>query len=229
MKVDYPSLTHDALAKLESDTFKFFLHEMHPTTNLMPESTREGSPASIAVAGFSLTVNPIAVERGYLSRAEAIKRTLAKLQFFYYGPNSEGPDVIGRKGFYYHFLDMETGHRTWKSEVSTIDTAFLIAGALTAAQYFDRDTSAEREIRRLAEELYRRDFGLIQVELAAVASRTGARAERFKQASAGRVADFVSVKIDDVDLDTVFDFELAEMMQARSPLAVLFEVLSHAF
>ena len=156
MKVDYPSLTHDALAKLESDTFKFFLHEMHPTTNLMPESTREGSPASIAVAGFSLTVNPIAVERGYLSRAEAIKRTLAKLQFFYYGPNSEGPDVIGRKGFYYHFLDMETGHRTWKSEVSTIDTAFLIAGALTAAQYFDRDTSAEREIRRLAEELYRR-------------------------------------------------------------------------
>jgi hypothetical protein len=129
---------------------------MHPTTNLMPESTREGSPASIAVGGFSLTVNPIAVERGYLSRAEAIKRTLAKLRFFYYGPDSEGPDVIGRKGFYYHFLDMETGHRTWKSEVSTIDTAFLIAGALTAAQYFDRDTSEEREIRKLAEELYRR-------------------------------------------------------------------------
>jgi len=156
MKVIQPSLSDEILAKLESDTFKFFLHEMHPTTSLMPESTREGAPASIAVVGFALTVNPIAVERGYLSRAEAIKRTLAKLRFFYYGPNGEGPHTIGRQGFYYHFLDMETGHRTWESEVSTIDTAFLIAGALTAAQYFDRDTSEEREIRNLAQELYRR-------------------------------------------------------------------------
>jgi hypothetical protein len=156
MKVVYPSLSDESLAKLESDTFKFFLHEMNPTTSLMPESTREGAPASIAVGGFSLSVNPIAVERGYLSRAEAIKRTLAKLRFFYYGPNGEGPDTIGRKGFYYHFLDMETGRRTWDSEVSTIDTAFLIAGALTAAQYFDRDNNKEREIRKLAEELYRR-------------------------------------------------------------------------
>src|SRR5256885_17224746 len=122
----------------------------------MPENTREGAPASIAVVGFALTVNPIAVEAGYLSRAEAIKRTLAKLRFFYYGPNGEGPDTIGRKGFYYHFLDMETGRRTWNSEVSTIDTAFLLAGALTAAEYFDRETGDEREIRHLADALYRR-------------------------------------------------------------------------
>src|SRR5947199_7782512 len=154
MKVIHRSLNDDRLAKLESDTFKFFLHEMHPTTSLMPESTREGAPASIAVVGFALTVNPIAVMRGYLSRAEAIKRTLAKLRFFYYGPNGEGPDTIGHKGFYYHFLDMETGQRTWNSEVSTIDTAFLIAGALTAARYFDRDHNKERQIRKLAEELY---------------------------------------------------------------------------
>ena len=156
MKAIHPSLSDDTLARLESDTFKFFLHETHQTTHLMPESTREGAPASIAVGGFALTVNPIAVERGYLSRAEAIKRTLAKLRFFYYGPNGEGPQTIGHKGFYYHFLDMETGQRTWNSEVSTIDTAFLIAGALTAAQYFDRDNNKEREIRKLAEELYRR-------------------------------------------------------------------------
>src|SRR5436853_5922028 len=144
MKVIHPSLNDDLLAKLESDTFKFFLHEMHPTTSLMPESTREGAPASIAVVGFALTVNPIAIERGYLSRAEAIKRTLAKLRFFYYGPNRGGPDTIGRKGFYYHFLDMARGYRTWKSEVSTIDTACLLGGALTAAANFDAGHSEER-------------------------------------------------------------------------------------
>jgi hypothetical protein len=156
MKVAHPSLSDEDLDKLEADTFKFFVHEMHPQTSLMPENTREGAPSSIAVVGFALTVYPIAVERRYLSRAKAIKRTLAKLRFFFNGRNGEGPDAISHQGFYYHFLDMETGRRTWRSEASTIDTAYLIAGALTAAQYFARDTSDEREIRKLAEELYRR-------------------------------------------------------------------------
>lgn len=120
----------------------------------MPENTRENAPASIAVVGYALTIYPIAVERGYISRAKAIERTLAHLRFFHDGPDGAGPDAIGHKGFYYHFLDMETGHRTWESEASTVDTAYLIAGALTAAQFFDRDTAQERDIRRLAEKLY---------------------------------------------------------------------------
>ena len=154
MKAAYPSLKKEELAKLQSDTFKFFIHEMHSRTSLMPENTREGAPASIAVVGYALTIYPIAVERGYITRREAIRRVLAKLRFFHEGPDGAGPDAISHKGFYYHFLEMETGHRTWKSEASTIDTAYLIAGALTAAQYFDRDTAQERDIRRLAEELY---------------------------------------------------------------------------
>jgi hypothetical protein len=154
--VSHPSLTESELAQLQSDSFKYFLHEMHPASGLVPDSTREGSPCSIAVVGFALTVYPIAVERQYMARAEAIKRTLVKLRFFHDGPKGEGPEAIGLRGFYYHFLDMNTGRRVWDSEVSTIDTAFLIAGALTAAQYFDRDTAAEREIRKLADELYRR-------------------------------------------------------------------------
>jgi hypothetical protein len=156
MKPAHPSFNDHDLAKLESDTFKYFLHEMHPRSGLTADSTREGSPSSIAVVGFALTVYPIAVERRYLSRAEAIRRTLTKLRFFYHGPDGEGPDAIGHKGFYYHFLDMKTGRRTWQSEVSTIDTAILIMGALTAARYFDRDTAAECELRQLADELYRR-------------------------------------------------------------------------
>jgi hypothetical protein len=154
--VAHPSLNDSDLAKLESDTFQYFLHEMNPASGLVPDSTRAGSPCSIAVVGFALTVYPIAVERSYLSRAEAIKRTLRKLRFFCNGPAGKGPDTIGRKGFYYHFLDMKSGHRMWNSEVSTIDTAILIAGALTAAQYFDRPKAEEREIRKLANELYQR-------------------------------------------------------------------------
>src|SRR5579871_2661739 len=43
-----------------------------------------------------------------------------------------------------------------------------------------------------AEGLYRRDFGLVDVELTAVASRTGTRADRYRREAAGRVADFAS-------------------------------------
>ena len=106
--------------------------------------------------GFALTAYPIAVERKYLTRREAVKRTLTTLRFFHDAPQSKEPDATGYKGFYYHFLDMKTGRRVWKCELSTIDTTYLIAGALTAACYFDRDTKSEREIRTLAEQLYAR-------------------------------------------------------------------------
>jgi hypothetical protein len=156
MKAPNPSVSDEDLAKLQAVTFNYFREEMSPANGLIPDSTRKGAPASIAAVGFALTVYPIGVERGYLPRAEAVQNTLKTLSFFHNGPEGEGPDAIGRKGFYYHFLDMKTGQRAWNSEASTIDTTFLLAGALTAAQYFDRNTTEEREIRKLAEELYRR-------------------------------------------------------------------------
>jgi hypothetical protein len=156
VKVLHPSLTDRDLARLQADTFKYFLREWNPENGLIPDSTRKGAPCSIAAVAFALTVYPIGVERKYISRKEAIKRTLKKLRFFHDGPEGKGADAIGYRGFYYHFLGMTTGRRTWNSEVSTIDTAYLLAGALTAAQYFDRETKDEREIRNLTDALYRR-------------------------------------------------------------------------
>ena len=122
----------------------------------MPDNTRAGAPSSIAAVGFALTAYPIAVERKYLPRAEAVRRTLTTLRFFYESPQGKEPDATGYKGFYYHFLDMKTGRRAGNCEISTIDSTYVLAGALTAACYFDRDTKNEREIRTLAEALYRR-------------------------------------------------------------------------
>lgn len=78
------------------------------------------------------------------------------LRFFRDSPHGVAPDATGYKGFYYHFLDMQTGRRAWKSELSTINTALLLAGALAAAAYFDRDRADEREIRDIADALYLR-------------------------------------------------------------------------
>ena len=122
----------------------------------MRDSTRQGSPCSIAPTGFALAGYPIGVERGFITRDDAIKRTLTTLRFFWNSPQGPQPDVTGYKGFYYHFLDMKTGRRVWNCELSTIDSTFLIAGALTAAEYFNRAIEDECEIRTLADAIYRR-------------------------------------------------------------------------
>ncbi len=115
-----------------------------------------GSPAGIAVVGFALSCYPIGVERGWMTRTEAIALTLTVLQFFRGSPQNESPRATGYKGFYYHFLDMQTGERVWQSELSVIDSALLLAGVLVAQQYFAGSDSAESEIRDLADKLYAR-------------------------------------------------------------------------
>ncbi|TGT54334.1 hypothetical protein EN809_038920, partial [Mesorhizobium sp. M2E.F.Ca.ET.166.01.1.1] len=98
----------------------------------------------------------VGVERGFMTRAAAVERTLATLRFFWNAPHGPEVDATGCKGFYYHFLDIRTGRRVWKCELSTVDTALLLAGALAAGAYFDGDDESELEIRRLADALYRR-------------------------------------------------------------------------
>jgi hypothetical protein len=144
------------LASLQRDTFGYFLEETNPVNGLVPDSTRDGAPSSIAAVGFALAAYAAAAERGIMTRSEAVERVLATLRFFWDGPQGEDRNAIGFKGFFYHFLDMRTGRRAWQSELSTIDTTFLLAGALAAATYFDRRTNEEREISELADALYRR-------------------------------------------------------------------------
>lgn len=146
----------ELLDRIEHSAFKYFLNEANPANGLVADTTRPGSPSSIAVAGFALTTYPIGVERGFMTRSEAIERTLTMLRFFSNSPQGEGPESTGYRGFYYHFLDMQSGLRAWTSEVSLIDTTFLLAGMLAAAAYFNQDTKAELEIRTLADQLYRR-------------------------------------------------------------------------
>ena len=149
--------TGDAeLEKLQRETFGYFLHETNPANGLVIDKTEANWPASIAATGLALACYPVSVERGFMPRAAAVARTLATLRFFWNSPQGPEPDATGYKGFYYHFLDMQTGRRAWQCELSTVDSAFLLAGALTAGVYFDADTADEREIRMLADALYRR-------------------------------------------------------------------------
>ncbi len=157
------------LAKLQRAAFGYFLEAANPTNGLVADTSRENSPSSIAVVGFALSAYAVAVERGWMARADAVKRCLSVLRFFRDSDQSGSPEATGYKGFYYHFLDLHTGTRVWRSELSMVDTALLIAGALTASMYFMSDTPAETELRELVETLYLRvDWQWSQGEAATI-------------------------------------------------------------
>jgi hypothetical protein len=144
------------LLDIQREAWNYFHREANADNGLIIDKTAPNWPASISAVGLALSCYPLGVARGYVSRADAIARTLTTLQFFRDSEQSDRPSATGWKGFYYHFLDMKTGRRAWQCELSTIDTTMLIAGALSAAAYFDRDTRDEREIREVADALYRR-------------------------------------------------------------------------
>ncbi len=146
----------DLLDRVQRKTFSYFEKEVNPANGLVADKTDPRWPASIAAIGLALTAYPVGVERGYLTREQALERTLTTLRFFRDSPHGPDPDATGHKGFYYHWLDMRTGRRAWRCELSTVDTAILFAGMLGAAAYFDRDNEAEHAVRALADALYRR-------------------------------------------------------------------------
>lgn len=156
-----PAATPPALPALFDDierrTFDFFWIPTDATRGLVPDRHPSPSFSSVAAIGFGLTAYAIGVERGYITRAEARERTRATLRFLHDAP--QGPEPTGNagyQGFFYHFLDSSTGMRYATNELSTVDTALLMAGVLFAATYYDGADSGEAEIRQLADDLYRR-------------------------------------------------------------------------
>jgi hypothetical protein len=145
------------LDTLEQRTFAFFWERSDTLSGLTPDRWPTPSYSSIAAVGFALTAYPIGVDRGYVSRADAADRVLRTLRFFWEAPQGPAPaGVTGYQGFFYHFLDMQHGYRYGNVELSTIDTALLLAGALFCQSYFDRPDEREAAIRSYAESLYTR-------------------------------------------------------------------------
>jgi hypothetical protein len=143
------------LERLQRGAFAYFIAHANPENGLVADTSRPGSPCSIAVVGFALSCYPIAVERGWMTRQSACERTLRTLQFFSGSKQGVEKDATGYQGFFYHFLDMQQGRREWQCELSLIDTALLIAGVETAALYF-HGAGKEAAIRGLAQTLYAR-------------------------------------------------------------------------
>src|SRR5687768_5512069 len=143
------SADDDALLdELQRASFLYFVEQMHPVTGLVRDRAfADGSPsegkASISASGFALTSWAIASHRGWVERSDALDRVKLMLRFL----ANEAPR---HKGFFYHFMEMDTGARAWKCELSSIDTGLFMAGAIIAREYFQ-----DPEITELVNRLYR--------------------------------------------------------------------------
>jgi hypothetical protein len=145
------------LDDVQKRTFNFFWETAEPETGLMPDRWPRPPFSSIAAVGFALNAYAIGAERGYVTRAQARARVLTTLRFLLEAQQDTSPDqATGYQGFFYHFVNFGTGKRYGDSELSTVDTALLMGGVLFVGGYFDQDLPEEAEIRRLADELYRR-------------------------------------------------------------------------
>ena len=145
------------LDTLQERTFDWFWETTNAENGLVPDRWPTQSFSSVAAVGFGLTGYGVGAERGYVSRADAAERTLTTLRFFWEAP--QGPSqtgMTGYKGFFYHFLNMESGERYRGVELSTIDTALLMAGVLFAREYYDGTAPDEVAIRAYADSLYQR-------------------------------------------------------------------------
>src|SRR5258708_38971145 len=127
----------DDIIELQRLAFRYFVDHTNGKNGLVADNTREDSPCSIAATGLGLSCHPIAGANGWLKRADAAERVLTALRFFDHSPQGPEPDVTGDKGFYYHFLEMKDGRRAGKCELSTVDSAFLLAGGCAGAAVFD--------------------------------------------------------------------------------------------
>ena len=106
------------LRQLQRKTFQYFWKETNPENGLIADNTSAGDfPASIAGVGLALASYPVAVERSFITRAQAVQRTLATLRFFWDAPQGPMPDATGYRGFFYHFLDVTSGRRAWRCEL----------------------------------------------------------------------------------------------------------------
>jgi hypothetical protein len=157
------------IERLQRGAFEYIAQFTNTSNGLVADTSRPSSPCSIAVVGFALSSHVVAVERHWRSRTNTAALVLRTLEFFWDSEQGNGDGATGFKGFYYHFLDMQTGKRTWDCELSLIDSAILMAGILCAGRYFSGASRTEARIRLLAEALYRRvDWCWAQADSAAL-------------------------------------------------------------
>lgn len=157
-KINYDLSTDDnkLLDSIQYHAFLYFIKEINPENGLVKDRSASWAPASIAAIGFALPSYAVGIEHRWITRDRAAQITLNTLKFFFNSQQNADTNVTGYKGFYYHFLRLNSGTREWNCELSTIDTGLLMMGIIFARKYYNQVNETENEIRNLAANLLKR-------------------------------------------------------------------------
>jgi hypothetical protein len=145
----YQGTDDQLLDEIQRAAFDYFWNEASPSTGqikdrALAKGNNSRLMSSIAATGFGLAGLCIAHQRGYGKSADIVVRVQNTLRFVFH-------QMPHQHGFFYHFVDMSTGKRWEKCELSSIDSSLLLCGVLTARQYF-----RDQEIKDLATKIYER-------------------------------------------------------------------------
>lgn len=119
----------DLLLKELKHSLKYFIQESNENGLIRDKTVYSKNVASIAAVGYGLAALVISVERKIIKYEQGYERANRTLDTFL-------NNVEGKNGFFYHFVNMKNGKREWNSEISIIDTAIFICGALLVGEYF---------------------------------------------------------------------------------------------
>ena len=148
-RVPYKGTDDELLDEIERAAYDFFWNEAgSPAGQVKDRALANGNDhhtiASIAATGFGLTGLCIAEARGYGQAAAIRDRVRQTLRFL-------RQQMPHEHGFFYHFVDCQTGERAFHCELSSIDTTLLLCGVLTARAHFH-----DAEIQDHATAIYER-------------------------------------------------------------------------
>lgn len=133
------------LLKELKGSYNFFLKEANLKKSskgygLIRDKTKfADNVSSIASVGYGFAALIIGVEHKWISYKKAYNRVNKTLDTFL-------ENVEGKNGFFYHFIDINTGKRVWNCEISIIDTGIFICGAITAGEYFGGEIKVKVEM-----------------------------------------------------------------------------------
>ncbi len=137
------------------DGFEFFCSKMRRTGTrggvgliydryLLNQGTNVG-PISVGSTGFGMIAVCIGCELGLTSKQDAVRLTLETLESLLGERDGFTPKRSNRTKFFAHFLNPDTGALAYETtEISTIDTAIMAAGAMFARNYLKDPTVTQK-------------------------------------------------------------------------------------
>ncbi|MDU8885884.1 glucoamylase family protein [Yeosuana sp. MJ-SS3] len=156
----YSKLTEDQLLDtIQKQTFNYFWDAAEPNSGLARERlhmdddypTSPKNTVTTGGSGFGLMAILVGVERGFISREQALDRFIKITDFL------ENADRF--HGAWPHWLNGETGKVYPFSEKDNggdlVETAFLVQGLLTVYEYFKDGNEKEQELVSKIDRLWR--------------------------------------------------------------------------